>query len=33
MNAIEVKNLTKTYGDKIAVDNLSFHVEKGNVFG
>ena len=33
MNAIEVKNLTKTYGDKIAIDNLSFHVEKGNVFG
>lgn len=33
MNAIVVKNLTKKYGDHVAVDNLSFHVRKGEVFG
>ncbi|MGN0700247.1 MAG: ABC transporter ATP-binding protein [Oscillospiraceae bacterium] len=33
MNAIFVKNLTKKYGDYIAVDNLSFRVKKGEVFG
>ena len=33
MNAIVVKNLTKKYGTKIAVDDLSFRVEKGKVFG
>lgn len=33
MNAIVVKNLTKQYGNKIAVDNLSFQVKKGTVFG
>lgn len=33
MNAIVVKNLTKQYGNKIAVDNLSFQVKKGSVFG
>lgn len=32
-NAIEVKDLVKTYGDKRAVDNLSFAVEKGTIFG
>ncbi len=30
---IEVKNLTKKYGDNIAVDNLSFTVEKGKIYG
>ncbi len=30
---IEVTNLTKKYGDHIAVDNLSFRVEKGQVYG
>ncbi|MBQ9766432.1 MAG: ABC transporter ATP-binding protein, partial [Lachnospiraceae bacterium] len=30
---IEVKNLTKRYGDHIAVNNLSFTVEKGQVYG
>ena len=29
---IETKNLTKKYGDFIAVDNVSFHVKKGEVF-
>ncbi|MGN0366015.1 MAG: ABC transporter ATP-binding protein [Suilimivivens sp.] len=33
MNAIVVKNLTKKYGTNIAVDNLSFQVKKGKVFG
>lgn len=30
---IEVKNLTKKYGDHVAVDNLSFRVEKGQIYG
>ncbi len=33
MNAITVKNLTKTYGEHVAVDSLSFTVLKGSVFG
>lgn len=30
---IEVKDLTKRYGDHLAVDHLSFCVEKGQVYG
>lgn len=30
---IEVKNLVKRYGDNVAVDNLSFKVEKGQIYG
>lgn len=30
---IEVKNLSKRYGNQLAVDNLSFTVEKGQVLG
>lgn len=30
---IEVTNLTKKYGTHIAVDNLSFRVEKGQIYG
>jgi ABC-2 type transport system ATP-binding protein len=30
---IEVKNLVKRYGNQLAVDNLSFTVEKGQVLG
>jgi len=33
MNAIEIQNLKKTYGDKTVVDNLTLEVEKGEVFG
>jgi len=33
MNAIEVKNLTKKFGKKIAVNNISFNVEKGEIYG
>lgn len=30
---IEVKNLTKKYGDKLAVDNISFVVKEGEILG
>ncbi|MBR2906951.1 MAG: ABC transporter ATP-binding protein [Clostridia bacterium] len=30
---IEVKNLTKKYGDFTAVDNVSFTIEKGKIYG
>jgi ABC-2 type transport system ATP-binding protein len=30
---IEVENLTKTYGDKTAVDHVSFSVNKGEILG
>src|SRR3990172_5269067 len=30
---IDVKNLTKKFGDFTAVDDISFHVEEGEVFG
>ena len=30
---IEVSHLTKKYGNHIAVNDLSFHVEKGQVYG
>jgi len=30
---IEVTNLTKKYGDHVAVDHLSFRVEKGQIYG
>ncbi len=33
MNAITVKKLTKKYGNYVAVDDLSFQVRKGEVFG
>jgi ABC-2 type transport system ATP-binding protein len=33
MSMIEAKNLTKRYGDKVAVDDLSFTVEPGTVTG
>ena len=29
---IEIKNVTKKYGDKKAVDNVSFNVEDGDIF-
>ena len=29
---IEIKNVTKKYGKKIAVDNISFNVEDGDIF-
>lgn len=33
MNSIEIKNLTKKFGDFTSVDNISFNVKKGEVFG
>ena len=33
MNAIEVSSLTKKFGDFKAVDNISFNVEEGEIFG
>lgn len=33
VNALEVSHLRKTYGDLVAVDDLSFRVEAGEVFG
>ncbi len=32
MNIIEVKNLTKKYGDFVAVNNINLNVKKGEVF-
>ena len=33
MNAITVKNLTRKFGDFTAVDNVSFDVKRGEIFG
>jgi len=33
MNIIEVENLKKTYGSTVAVDDISFEVAKGEIFG
>ena len=33
MNVIEVSDLTKRYGDRAAVDRVSFSVEEGEIFG
>jgi len=33
MNVIEVSDLTKHYGDRAAVDDVSFSVEEGEIFG
>jgi len=33
MNTIEVQHLTKKFGDLVAVDDISFNVEEGEIFG
>lgn len=33
MSSVEVENLTKKFGDFTAVDNITFKVEKGEIFG
>ena len=33
MNSIEVEHLTKKFGDFIAVDDISFQVREGEIFG
>lgn len=30
---LRIENLTKSYGDKIAVDDLSLHIQPGEIFG
>lgn len=30
---LEIKNVSKHYGDKLAVDNISLHVEAGDIYG
>ena len=32
MNIIEVENLVKKYGDKVAVNKVSFNIKKGELF-
>lgn len=31
--SVRVRNLTKTYGENVALDNISFEVKKGEIFG
>lgn len=31
-NMLQIKNLTKRYGDKLAVDNLSLHIMPGEIY-
>ncbi|TWD98672.1 ABC-2 type transport system ATP-binding protein [Neobacillus bataviensis] len=33
MNVLEIKNLTKKFGDFIAVDNMSLAIQQGEIFG
>ena len=33
MNIIEIKNITKRFNSLTAVDNISFNVGKGEIFG
>ena len=33
MKAIEIKNVTKRFGDKLVIDNVSLDIEKGEIFG
>ncbi|MCK9862297.1 ABC transporter ATP-binding protein [Paenibacillus sp. ATY16] len=33
MNVLEIRNLTKTFGDFIAVDNMNLSVHEGEIFG
>lgn len=33
MNIIEVNNVTKRFKDKLVLDNISFKVEEGEIFG
>lgn len=30
---LKIEHLTKKFGDKVAVDDLSLHIEKGDIFG
>jgi ABC-2 type transport system ATP-binding protein len=33
LSVIEVSNLTKTYGEVLAVDRISFEIRTGEIFG
>ena len=33
MNAVEITNLTKTFGSTTALDNLSLNIEKSKITG
>lgn len=33
MNAIQIKNITKRYGDSTALENVSFNFEHGKIYG
>lgn len=33
MNVLEINNLTKKFGDFVAVDNMSLSIEEGEIFG
>ena len=33
MNTVEIKNLTKKFGNTVAIDNLSLNIEKGKITG
>ncbi len=33
MSVIEVEHLSKAYGSTVAVDDISFSVEEGEIFG
>jgi ABC-2 type transport system ATP-binding protein len=33
MNIIDIKNVTKRYDDKLAIDNVSLQIKKGELFG
>lgn len=33
MNAIEIKNLTKSYGDRLILDGISLDIKQGEIFG
>ncbi len=33
INAIEINNLTKTYGDKTAINNINLYIKEGELFG
>lgn len=33
MNVLEIKNLTKKFGDFIAVDHMSLTIQEGEIFG
>ena len=32
-NILETRSLTKKYGDKIAVNGMSLHVRRGDIYG